>query len=314
MNKDIQVTVLGLCGNSVFMTVDHFHRPGETVSALGRYAEPGGKGYNQAVAAARLGAKTAFVTCIGDDSDGKMCMDFLQQEGILPLPQTEPGIPSAYACILTDKDGENRVTVFRGAADLLSPDFVLLQEDILARSKFLLLNNEYPQSCNEAAMALAKKHGVKVIYNPAPARPVSPEFLSGCYLITPNLSETAVLLGQEAADPKALASALRQCGIANAAVTLGGDGALLVTQDAALLYPARKVKALDTTGAGDTFTGALTAALLEDDCLERAVCLAINAAALSVSKQYVMPGLPTREALEADFQTIMPENLSTTGR
>lgn len=310
MNKDIQVTVLGLCGNSVFLTLDHFHSPGETVSALGRYAEPGGKGYNQAVAAARLGAKTAFVTCIGDDSDGKMCMDYLQQEGILPLPQTEPGIPSAYACILTDKEGENRVTVFRGAADLLSPDFVLQQEDILARSKFLLLNNEYPQSCNEAAMALAKKHGVKVIYNPAPARPGSSEFLSACYLITPNLSESAVLLGQVAQNPRQLAALLREKGIANAAVTLGGDGALLVTPEKTLLYPARKVKALDTTGAGDTFTGALTASLLENSSLEQAICAAVNAAALSVSKQYVMPGLPTREALEADFQIITPIDLS----
>lgn len=310
MNNNIQVTVLGLCGNSVFLTVDHFHRPGETVSARGRYAEPGGKGYNQAVAAARLGARTAFITCIGDDSDGKLCMDFLKQEGILPLPQTEDGVPSAYACILTDKEGENRVTVFRGAADLLSPGFVLQQESVIAGSKFLLLNNEYPQSCNEAAMVLARKHGVKVIYNPAPARPVSPEFLTGCYLITPNLSETAVLLGREERDPRALALLLRQQGIANAAVTLGGDGALLVTPEKTLLYPARRVKALDTTGAGDTFTGALTASLLENSSLEQAICAAVNAAALSVSKQYVMPGLPSREALEADFQIITPIDLS----
>lgn len=310
MNKNIQITVLGLCGNSVFLNVDHFHVPGETVAALGRYAEPGGKGYNQVVAAARLGAKTAFITCIGDDSDGRMCMEFLEKEGILPLPQTEAGVPSAYACILTDKDGENRVTVFRGAADLLSPAFIMEQEAVIAQSQFLLLNNEYPQSCNEAAMALAKKHRVKVIYNPAPAREVSPEFLSGCCFITPNLSETAVLLGQLEKNPRKLAALLREKGIANAVVTLGSDGALLVTSEKILLYPARKVKAVDTTGAGDTFTAAFTVALLSDGSPEQAAAQAVNAAALSVCKQYVMPGLPTWEALEADFQSITPIDLS----
>ncbi len=303
--KQIEVTILGLCGNSVFLSVDHFHRPGETVSARGLYAEPGGKGYNQAVAAARLGARAAFITCIGQDSDGRMCMEFLEREGVLPLPQICNDLPSAYACILTDSQAENRVTVYRGAADHLTAEFVLAQEPILAQSRYLLLNNEYPAACNDAAMALAKKHHVRVIYNPAPARAVSRDFLEGCEFITPNLSETAVLLGKTLSDPAELAKAWQEADLPNAVITLGGEGALLVTKEEALLCPARKVHAVDTTGAGDTFTAALCAARLQGKSLTEALVWAANASALSVSKQYVMPGLPTREALEANFQPIL---------
>lgn len=301
-----KIAVLGLCGNSVFLQVDHFHAPGETVSALGRYCEPGGKGYNQAVAAARLGAKVSYLGAIGADSDGKWCMEFLEAEGITPVPEIIPQLPSAYACILTDKDGENRVTVYRGAAECLTPEFIEAQEAVIAESDILLLNNEYPQSCNEAAMAIAKRHGVKVVYNPAPARPVSKEFLAGCCLITPNLSETEVLLGKAASEPAELAALFREAGIQSAVVTLGSNGSLLIDEDDAYLFPARKVKAVDTTGAGDTFTAALCVAYLEGKSLIQSAEFATNASALSVSKQYVMPSLPTREALDTNYQTIKP--------
>lgn len=304
MSKNI--AVLGLCGNSVFMTVDHFHAPGETLTALGRYCEPGGKGYNQAVAAARLGARVSYLGAIGADSDGKWCMEFLEAEGITPVPQIIPHLPSAYACILTDKAGENRVTVYRGAAGYLSPEFIRQQEAVIGSVDILLLNNEYPQECNEAAMAIAQKHGVKVIYNPAPARPVTAEFLAGCYLITPNLSETEILLGNALSDPARLADAFHKKGIHRAVVTLGKEGSLLIDGECTCLFPARSVTAVDTTGAGDTFTAALCVGILEGQTLMEAVELATNASALSVSKQYVMPGLPTREALETDKQTIKP--------
>ena len=303
----MNITVLGLCGNSVFLSVDHFHAPGETVQALGLYSEPGGKGYNQAVAAARLGAQVSFLTCIGDDSDGKVCMDFLEQEGVQPLPTIDHALATAYACICTDREGDNRVTVYRGAADNLSPEFVFSQEKTIANSQILLLNNEYPQSCNEAAMILAKKYGIKVIYNPAPARPVSREFLEGCYLVTPNLSETGVLVGKTGANLSELPDLLRKNGIRRAVVTLGGDGALLVSDQGDCLIPARKTRAVDTTGAGDTFTAALSVALLLGKDLTQSARWATHAAALSVAKKYVMPSLPTWEELEADIQKMESE-------
>lgn len=305
----MKIAVLGLCGNSVFLNVDHFHVPGETVHAKGLYAEPGGKGYNQAVAAARLGAQVSFLGCIGDDADGHNCMDFLRREGIIPLPQIHPEVPSAYACILTDRDGENRVTVFGGAAQLLTPEFIHTQETMLSQCDIILLNNEYPQVCNEAAMAIAQRHGVRVVYNPAPARKVSEEFLRGCWLITPNLSETAVLMGEEVQDVAVLVQKFREHGISNGVVTLGGDGAAVITPDGAFHIPARKTRAVDTTGAGDTFTAALCVALLEGKSMVDAAIWAANAAAHSVAKQYVMPGLPTRQHLEADFVELIPETI-----
>lgn len=305
----MNISVLGLCGNSVFLNVDHFHVPGETVHAQGLYAEPGGKGYNQAVAAQRLGAQVTYLGCIGNDSDGRSCMEFLEKEGATPVLQISVEVPSAYACILTDKDGENRVTVFSGAAQLLSPEFIYRQEEILAKSDLILLNNEYPQTCNEAAMAIAQKHGVKVVYNPAPAREVSPEFLRKCFLITPNLSETAVLIGGREENLSVLARKFREKGIQNAVVTLGGDGAAVFTVDRAVHIPACKTKAVDTTGAGDTFTAALSVAILEGKKLVDAAVWAANAAALSVSKQYVMPGLPTRQQLEANFAELNPTEI-----
>ena len=309
MQTRTKITALGLCGNSVFLNVDHFHVPGETVHAQGLYAEPGGKGYNQAVAAARLGGSVCFIGCIGDDADGRACMEFLRREGITPVPQIHPTVPSAYACILTDKDGENRVTVFQGAAQELTAEFILEQEAVIAESDLLLLNNEYPQECNEAAMALAIKHGVKVVYNPAPARPVSPEFLADCFLVTPNLSESAILIGEAVTELPALVQRFRSSGIQNAVVTLGGDGAALITPTQALRIPVRKTRAVDTTGAGDTFTAALSVAVLQGKSLVEAAQWAANAAALSVSRQYVMPGLPTRTQLEADFVELTPEEI-----
>lgn len=305
----MKIAVLGLCGNSVFLKVDHFHAPGETVHAQGLYSEPGGKGYNQAVAAARLGAQVAFLGAVGDDADGRACMEFAQKEGILPVPQICKELPSAYASILTDKDGENRVTVFGGAAQLLSPDFIWSNEELLSQCDILLLNNEYPQSCNEAAMEIAQKHGVKVVYNPAPARAVSRQFLKDCYLITPNLSETAVLIGEAITDLPLLAQKLQDSGIANAVVTLGGDGAAVLADGNAVRIPACKTRAVDTTGAGDTFTAALCVCLLEGKSLVDSAVVAANAAALSVSRQYVMPGLPTMEQVKANFVDLQPEKI-----
>lgn len=305
----MKIAVLGLCGNSVFLNVDHFHVPGETVHAQGLYAEPGGKGYNQAVAAARLGAEVTFLGCIGDDADGRTCMDFLEKEGITPVPQILKEVPSAYACILTDKDGENRVTVFSGAAQHLTPEFIREQEAVIAESDLLLLNNEYPQSCNQTAVEIARHYGVRVVYNPAPARQVSAEFLAKCDIITPNLSETAVLIGAAETNLSTLAREFRERGLPNAVITLGGDGAAVLEGERAVHIPACKAKAVDTTGAGDTFTAALSVALLEGKPLTDAAVWAANAAALSVAKQYVMPGLPTRDALEANYTELVPEEI-----
>lgn len=310
----MKITVLGLCGSSVFLSVDHFHQPGETVAAFHRHAEPGGKGYNQAVAAARLGAEMSFITCIGNDSDGRMCMEFLEKEGITAIAQIHPDLPSAYAAILTDAQGENRVTVYRGAADHLSEAFIREQEAVIAASDLLLLNNEYPACCNEAAMELAQMHGVRVVYNPAPAVKMPSDFLKKCWLITPNLSECALLLDTQDTALPALARTFAKAGIPRAVVTLGGNGAALFEDGKALHFPAVRVQAVDTTGAGDCFTAALSVAVLMGKTMKDAVVYAMNAASISVTQSYVMPGLPSRKMLAKKMEHLIPTPILTKER
>lgn len=305
----MKITVLGLCGRSVFLGVDHFHAPGETVHARHLYAEPGGKGFNQAVAAARLGAQAAFITCTGDDEDGRQCLACLEQEGVETAVQICPDRSTAYACILTDQLGENRVTVYRGAADALSPEHIRRCGDLIAGSDMLLLNNEYPHSCNLAALALAERYGVPVLLNPAPPRESNRELLQRLFLVTPNLSEAAVLFGGMPNSAAELAVMARRSGVRRAVVTLGGDGALLIDGDRALKYPAVRCAVRDTTGAGDVFTAALAVGVLNGRPLESAVEFAVNAAAISVTKQYVLPGLPTRAQVEADYTGLAPEKV-----
>lgn len=280
MKKPV-ITVLGLCGRSVFMQVDHFHAPGETVHADGIHIEPGGKGYNQAVAAARLSAEVNFITCCGNDDDAAACRSFLEAEGITPCFEYTDKAATAFAAILTDRSGDNRVTVCRGAADYLTADFVRSCESVIAGSDILLLNLEYPQAANEAALELAEKHGVKAVLNPAPAVLCGEEFLRRFWCITPNESE-AQILGFETQ---------------REIITLGADGVLIRDGGRTMRLPACKAQAADTTGAGDCFNGAFAVAVAEGKPLAEAAEFAQKAAALSVSKHYVMPSLPYRNEI-----------------
>lgn len=296
---EIKLCVLGLGGQSVFMEVEHFHAPGETLHCLSRESEPGGKGYNQAVAASRLGARVCFIGAMGDDGEGEACRQRLKAEGVTPLVQTIAGCPTAYACILTDAKGENRVTVSTGAADRLSAAFVAGCENEIAQSSGLLINLEVPCEANAAAMAIAKAHGVPVILNPAPYRPTPLSILREADVITPNLHEAAALLGLDhAATPAQLQQALRKAGVKRAAVTLGSQGALALEGEHALLLPAQPRKAVDTTGAGDCFTAALAVGLAEGLPFIAAAKLAVAAAGYSVEHKHVLPGLPYRRALD----------------
>lgn len=276
--KKVRITAIGLCGRSVFMNVDHFHSPGETLHASMLYCEPGGKGYNQAVAAARLGAEVSFIGCCGNDSDGKECEAFLQHEGINPAIEYTDAEATAFATILTDAAGENRVTVYSGASACLSESFIMAQEKLIQNSDILLLNFEYPLAVNETAMKLAKKHGVRVIFNPAPALPGTTKLLKDAYCITPNESEAAVLGN----------TAEREI------ITLGSDGCRIIEDGKVTCLPAQKVKAVNTTGAGDCFNAALAVALGEGLSLKESAAFAQKCAAISVTRNFVMPSLPYR--------------------
>ena len=301
------IGVIGLGGESVFLSVDHFHAPGETLQARDMFVEAGGKGYNQAVAAARLGAKVCYFGAVGQDAGGTLCRQVLEEEGIDPVLQVIPHRNTAYACILTNAEGENRVTVSRGAADNLSADFMQQQEVVIANCTHLLLGLEYPMEATLAALEMAKKYGIYTIFNPAPAIPLDLDFLRSFDLITPNLQEATVLLGLTSVPQvQELGPLFRKAGLKHVVVTLGGEGALLITAERQLLFPGLSVTAVDTTGAGDTFNAALAVAMGRGKTMEQAMEYAINASALSVSRPHVMQSLPTAEQVQEHYRTVTP--------
>ena len=267
-----RIAVIGLTGTSVFMRVPRFHKGGETIHAEALHIEYGGKGFNQAVAAARWEAEVSFLTAVGA-ADATPVRDALAAEGIEAAVIAKPA-PSAYAAILTDPSGETRVTVFPGAR--LVPDDVDAFAPQIAEADILLLTNEVDETVNLRAAEIAAAHGTRIILNPAPARPLQPTLKRLVWLATPNAFETEGLED-----------------IPEAVVTLGAEGCRI--RSTGRHIPACSFgPVLDTTGAGDTFSGVLAACLARDLSLEEAAIEANAAAARSVTVRHVLPAIPRR--------------------
>lgn len=273
-----KISVIGICGNSIFMYADHFHEKGETLVADSVFEEIGGKGINQAVAAARMGAEVSFLAAVSDDKDGQVCIQVSEKNHLNGCFRVKEGKRTTFAFILTDKSGENRVTEYKGAE--LNAEDVLEFEDEIATSDILLLQHEVPCEVNEMATKLAKKHGVKVILNPAPIREISDEMAEAVFVVTPNEQE------KQAIDIKRFQ---------NNITTIGKKGCLVNENT---VIPAIEVQAVDTTGAGDTFNGVLAVCLAEGMDLITACKYAVTASGISVGKNYVLNAIPYREEIE----------------
>ncbi len=267
-----RVAVIGIVGNSVFLPVEKFHIGGETVEASDVRFELGGKGFNQAVAAARMGADVSFLAAVGAEDEAKIS-SFLKGEGITAQLSVK-NMPTAFAAIVTNREGANRVTVFQGAK-LEICDIFAFESQILA-ADILLLNNEVPEEINLAAMRIAKAGGVKIILNPAPYRKTEKELLDAVYIFTPNEHEA------EGLDT-----------YPNVIQTLGEAGCLIKSENE--IIPSIKVKAVDTTGAGDTFNGVLAAALAEGKTVNEAVSLAVRASGISVTGRGAVNSIPFKK-------------------
>jgi len=273
-----KIAVIGICGNSLFLHTDHFHESGETIVADSVYEEIGGKGINQAVAAARMGAEVSFLAAVGDDRDGQACMWLAETEGLKGNFCVKAGERTTFAFILTDKYGENQVTGYHGA-ELTVADVVAFENEIAA-SDILLLQQEVPCEVNEIAVLLAKKHGVKVILNPAPIREISDGLVEGVYVVTPNVQEK---------------QAIDISRFQNVITTLGKRGCLINEER---LISAIQTQVVDTTGAGDIFNGVLAVCLAEGADLNTACKYGVTASGISVSREYVMSAIPYREEIE----------------
>ena len=298
-----KIGVIGLGGQSAFLSAAHFPAPGETVSCRDLFFEPGGKGYNQAIACARMGVETVFVGAVGKDDNAAACRKDLMRQGVIPC-LVEKKIPTAYAVIMTDKNGENTVSVFPGAAKALTPED-LRSEQVLAQLRdcsHLLLQNELTPECLLEACRLGRELHIPVIFNPAPAGNIPREALECSALITPNYGEAKQLAGfgeTEHPTGEALAERFAEQGIYNAVITMGGDGAILMEQGKISAIPAFSAgTAVDTTGAGDTFNGFLTGALALGKPLQEAAKLAAVAAGISVTRPGAAGSIPTMSEIE----------------
>ena len=294
-----RIGVIGLAGQSAFLRTPHLPAPGESVICDALFFELGGKGYNQAVAAARMGVDTVFIGAVGDDEYGSACERELEQEGVTPCLIRKKA-PTAFATITTAADGENTVAVCPGAAKELTGEDLLVPEveKVLKSCTMLLLQNELRADCLREAIAFANRNGIPVILNPAPAPGLPLDLLPGCDLITPNYGEALCLTGlQPEATPAQLASALKTLGPNRSVVTMGGRGALIVSGDNPEHIPAVSFgPTVDTTGAGDTFNGVLAGAMASGYSLREAVKLAVRAAGISVTRKGAVACIPRREA------------------
>ena len=270
----IRVAVIGIVGSSVFLPVEHFHVGGETIVASDIHTEWGGKGYNQAIAAARHGAKVSFLGAVGEGDVSAVLTDASARNIDAHLVASKEE-KSPYAVIMTDASGANHVTVYRGA-QLQASDVACFADEI-AQADVLLLSNEVREDVNLAAIRIAKKHGVRVIFNPAPARALCEEILESVFLFTPNEHETA---GLEAHT--------------NVVVTLGARGCFL-RESNERVPTANAGAVVDTTGAGDTFNGVLAVTLAEGNTQKRACELANAAAAIKVTGRFVADAIPARQ-------------------
>ncbi|MCX6929489.1 MAG: ribokinase [Verrucomicrobia bacterium] len=296
------VLVIGSSNTDLIIRVARIPRPGETVLG-GEFARAaGGKGANQAVAAARAGGAVTFVARVGRDANGDAALAAFTADGIdVKYVIRDPVRPSGVALILVDPKGENSIAVASGANDNLSPADLRRAEQEFRRARMVLLQLETPLRTVMASAALATAAGVPVVLNPAPARPLPPRLLKQVYLLTPNQSEAEMLTGvavpNEAAASKA-ADRLLAHGVQNVIITLGSRGAFVAGKDLRQLIPGFKVKAADATGAGDVFNGALVVALAEGQSLLEAARFASAAAAISVTRFGAQPSTPTRREIE----------------
>lgn len=292
--------IIGSSNTDMVIKTSRLPAAGETV--LGGKFEifPGGKGANQAVAAARAGAPVTFLTALGDDSFGSQSLERFKSEGMdISRIKIVPGMASGIALILVDDRGENIIAVAPGANHcLLASD---LQPEDFAACSHVVLQMEIPIETICQAILLAESAGCFVILNPAPAAQLPPDILSCVDVLVPNQGELGILTGMPTDTEDSMICAARNLianGIEAVVITRGERGSLLVDEERVLPVPSIPVQAVDTVGAGDCFTGCLAAGLCRGMEIEEALHFATAAASLSVQHSGAQPSFPSREQIE----------------
>lgn len=300
--KKPRILVLGSSNTDMIIKLARIPRPGETLLGGRFVTAPGGKGANQAVAAARAGGDVTFIARVGRDMFGDQALASFKADRINTRHiQRDAKAPSGVALIFVADSGENSIAVASGANARLTPADVHATEKAFAGAKALVMQLETPPVTVQAAARLAKKHGVPVILNPAPAAKLPAALLRLVTILTPNETEAELLAGIKITDDASVREAARRLlaqGVQNVIITLGAKGAYLCNATSDKFIATHKVKPVDTTAAGDTFNGALAVALAEGRDLSGAVRFANAAAAMSVTRLGAQPSAPARGEIE----------------
>ncbi|MEU5279539.1 ribokinase [Streptomyces asoensis] len=297
---DHDLLVVGSANADLVIGVERRPAAGETVLGSDLAVHPGGKGANQAVAAARLGARTALLARVGDDAYGRLLLDSQRAAGVDTAGVLEGGAPTGVALITVDPSGDNSIVVSPGANGHLTPADVRAAAALVRASRVVSAQLEIPlETVVEVVRSLAP--GSRFVLNPSPPRPLPAEVLAACDPLIVNEHEAAVILGEErsGAGPEDWARTLLARGPRSVVVTLGAQGALVASAEAVSRVPSVPVDAVDTTGAGDSFTAALAWRLGTGSSLAGAAAYAARVGAVAVTRRGAQESFPTADEVEA---------------
>ncbi len=302
------ITVVGHYGMSLLMDVGHFPAVGETVEGLGLETEPGGKGYNQAIAASRLGADVNFITAVGGDDFGARCESDLISEKvggryIIKFPE----LKTACAFVINNEEGKSEVYVYPGAIRHVTPEHIRKYTSVIRESSLMLLQNEISADALCEVMRIAGEAGIEIIYNPAPARKIPSELFPYITILTPNETEAAILAGMDPERPLDVDKAfdkLHGLGAENVIITMGGQGSVVSHNGRRFHVGALKGKAVNTTGAGDCYNAALSVKYLETHDIIEAAEYAAVASGLQVMMPGVIENMPYKDKADEAYKKI----------
>ena len=292
------IVVIGSANMDTVYSVRHIPAPGETIIAKSVMQNPGGKGANQAVAAGKLGGHTAFISAVGADAAGDALRSSLQSANVetngLKISQEPTG--SAFICVADS--GENSIVVYPGANACVSIDDIYACEQLIASAKVCVMQLEIPYDTVWQAVRLCHKHGVQVLLNPSPVTAIPDDVLAATDVLVPNEHEAQALIGCEPTED-ALKGYCEAKGIKRIIMTMGSTGVWNVTANSSEFYPCNKVKAVDTTGAGDCFLGALAAHIANGRSIDEAIRFAMAASAITVTRAGAQQAMPDLDEVNA---------------
>lgn len=298
-----KILVIGSLNMDMVISVRELPRRGETILGGSPDYIPGGKGANQACAAGKLGGTVAMLGKVGRDAMGRTLKENLAAAGVdVAHVEETPDAPTGMAVIYVSETGSNSIVVVPGANALCDRDYIEANEALIAASDIIVLQLEIPYEAVFRAVELAKKHGRLVVLNPAPAPDsLPPQVIAGLDYFTPNETELARIAGLPVGNTEEAVTAGKKLvsqGVGTVLATLGEAGALLVTAEDAQVIPSLRVKAVDTTAAGDTFNGAFVTALSEGMDEAAAIAFGNKAAAISVTRKGAQTSIPSREEVD----------------